>query len=126
MSKATSLILLKTNALNADLTVDILVDQKFIKKNDVNPINSQPKNKTKKLPLITNKIILITKQFINNINLSTLGSYLKYENAYIYTKTAMVKVKNIKLKEITSIYTSKLTQKLRFRTNQRPIFILYI
>jgi len=118
--------LLKTKALKADLTVDILVDQKFIKKNDVKPINSQPKNKTKKFPLITNKIILITKQFINKISLSTLGSYLKYEKAYMYTNTAIVKVKNIKLNEITSIYKSKLTQKFKFNTNQRPKFILYI
>jgi hypothetical protein len=81
INKATSLNLLKTNALKADFNVDILVDQKLIRKNEVNPINSQPKNKTKKLPLVTKQIILITKQFINKINLSTLGSYLKYENA---------------------------------------------
>ena len=77
ISNATSLNLLKTNALNADFKVDILVDQKLIKKKEVNPINSQPKNNTKKLPLVTKQIILITKQLINNINLSTLGSYLK-------------------------------------------------
>jgi hypothetical protein len=81
INKATSLNLLKTKALNADFNVEILVDQKLIKKNDVKPINSQPKNKTKKLPLVTKHIILITKQFINKINLSTLGSYLKYEKA---------------------------------------------
>jgi hypothetical protein len=75
----TSLNLLKTKALKADFNVDILVDQKLIKKKDVNPINSQPKNKTKKLPLVTKHIILITKQLIKSINLSTLGSYLKYE-----------------------------------------------
>jgi hypothetical protein len=79
--RETSLNLLKTNALKADLTVDILVDQKLIKKKDVKPISSQPKNKTKKLPLITKQIILITNEFINKINLSTFGSYLKYENA---------------------------------------------
>ena len=76
-NNATSLILLKTKALNADLTVDILVDQKFIKKNDVKPINSHPKNRTKKLPLITKQIILKTKEFINKSKRSTLGSYLK-------------------------------------------------
>jgi hypothetical protein len=54
-------------------------DQKLIKKNDVKPINSQPRNNTKKLPLETNKIILITKKFINKRRRSTLGSYLKYE-----------------------------------------------
>lgn len=80
-NKDTSLNLLKTKALKAAFNVEILVDQKLIKKNDVKPINSQPKNKTKKLPLVTNIIILITKQFIKSINLSTLGSYLKYENA---------------------------------------------
>jgi hypothetical protein len=92
-----SLNLLKTKALNADFNVDTLVDQKFIKKKEVKPINSQPKNKTKKLPLVTKHIILITKQFIKRINLSTLGSYLKYEKVYIYTNTAIVNVKNIKL-----------------------------
>jgi hypothetical protein len=71
--------LLKTYALNAALSVPIREDQKLIKKKDVNPINSQPKNKTKKLPLETNKIILITKKLINNNNLSTFGSYRKYE-----------------------------------------------
>jgi hypothetical protein len=69
--------LLKTNALKADFNVDTLVDQKLIKKKDVKPINSQPKNKTKKFPLVTKQIILITKQLINNIRRSTLGSYLK-------------------------------------------------
>ena len=77
INKETSLNLLKTKALNADFKVDILVDQKFIKKKEVKPINSQPKNKTKKLPLVTKQIILITKQFIKRINLSTFGSYLK-------------------------------------------------
>lgn len=76
-NKEASLNLLKTKALNADFNVDILVDQKLIKKNDVKPINSQPKNNTKKLPLVTRQIILITKQFIKRVNLSTLGSYLK-------------------------------------------------
>ena len=77
INKETSLNLLKINALNADFNVDTRVDQKLIKKNDVNPINSQPKNSTKKLPLVTKHTILITKQFIKSINLSTLGSYLK-------------------------------------------------
>ena len=64
-------------ALNADLSVDTLVDQKLIKKKDVKPISSQPKNKTKKFPLVTKHIILITKQFIKRIRRSTFGSYLK-------------------------------------------------
>jgi len=105
----TSLNLLKTKALNADFKVDILVDQKLIKKNEVKPINSQPKNKTNKLPLVTKHIILITKQFIKSINLSTFGSYLKYEKLYIYTNTAIVVVKNIKLNEIGSMHISKCT-----------------
>lgn len=76
-NKEASLNLLKTNALNADFNVDILVDQKLIKKKDVKPINSHPKNKTKKLPLVTKQIILITKQLIKSVSLSTFGSYLK-------------------------------------------------
>ena len=32
-----------------------------------------------KLPAETKTTILITKEFIKSINLSTLGSYLKYE-----------------------------------------------
>ena len=55
------------------------MDQKFIKKKEVNPINSHPKNKTKKLPLVTKQTILITNEFIKSVNRSTLGSYLKYE-----------------------------------------------
>ena len=103
----TSLNLLKTKALNAAFKVDIRVDQKLIRKNEVNPINSQPKNITNKLPAVTKHIILITKRFINSIKRSTLGSYLKYENVYIYTKTAIVSVKNIKLNEIGSMVNSK-------------------
>lgn len=109
INKDASLNLLKTKALNADFKVETLVDQKLIKKNEVKPISSQPRNKTKKLPLVTKHIILITKQFINKVNLSTLGSYLKYENVYIYTNTAIVNVKNIKLYDTESIKISKKT-----------------
>jgi len=70
----TSLNLLKVYALKADFKVLILVDQKLISINDVNPINSQPKNITKKLPLVTKITILITNELINRINLSTLAS----------------------------------------------------
>jgi hypothetical protein len=66
-----SLILLKINALKAALRVLIFVDQKFIKKNDVRPINSQPKNNTNKLPPITNIHILIINKFINKNKRST-------------------------------------------------------
>ena len=57
--------------------------QKLIKQKDVKPINSQPKNNIIVLPEVTKKIILITKDNINKRNLSTRGSYRKYEKAYI-------------------------------------------
>lgn len=76
-----SLSLLKVNALKADLSVATFVVQKLIKQKDVKPINSQPKNNIIVLPEVTKKIILITKDNRNNRNLSTRGSYLKYENA---------------------------------------------
>jgi hypothetical protein len=98
---------LKENALKAAFRVPTLVDQKLIKKKDVKPINSQPKNITIKLPDDTNKIILIINKFKNKINLSTKGSYLKYEKVYIYTKTPIVSVKNEKLIEVVSINKSK-------------------
>jgi hypothetical protein len=77
-----SLILLKEKALKAAFKVPTLVTQKLIKKKDVKPINSQPKNNIIKLPEETKKIILIIKEHKNNKNLSTKGSYLKYEKAY--------------------------------------------
>jgi hypothetical protein len=72
-----SLTLLKVKALNADFRVATLVVQKLIKKKDVRPISSQPKNNIIVLPEVTKKIILITKDNINSKNLSTRGSYLK-------------------------------------------------
>ena len=57
------------------------VVQKFIKQNDVKPINSHPKNNIIVFPDETKKIILTTKVSINNKNLSTKGSYLKYAKA---------------------------------------------
>lgn len=78
-----SLILLNVNALNADFNVAVFVVQKFIKQNDVKPINSHPKNNIIMFPDATKKIILITNDNKNNKNLSTSGSYLKYENAKI-------------------------------------------
>lgn len=62
-NKTTSLTLLNTNALNPAFTVLCLVFQKLIKKKDVKPINSQPKNNITKLPARTKIIILITKRF---------------------------------------------------------------
>jgi hypothetical protein len=93
----TSLNLLNIKALNAAFKVEILVVQKLIKKKEVKPINSQPKNKIIKFPAETRTIILITNKFKNINNLSTCGSYLKYAKAYIYTKNAIVVVKKIKL-----------------------------
>jgi hypothetical protein len=73
--------LLKVNALNADFSVATLVVQKLIKQKEVKPINSHPKNNIIVLPEVTKKIILITNDKINSKNLSTRGSYLKYEKA---------------------------------------------
>ena len=72
-----SLILLKVKALNADLRVATFVVQKLIRQNEVNPINSHPKNNIIVFPDVTKKIILITNDKMNNKNLSTRGSYLK-------------------------------------------------
>jgi hypothetical protein len=72
-----SLTLLKTNALRADLSVFNLAPQKLIRKNEVTPINSQPKKSTTRLPESTNKIILLTKRSKRVTNLSIFGSYLK-------------------------------------------------
>jgi hypothetical protein len=72
-----SLTLLNVKALNADFRVATLVVQKLIKKKDVRPMSSQPKNNIMVLPEVTKKIILITKDNINSKNLSTRGSYLK-------------------------------------------------
>jgi len=71
---ATSLILIKINALNAAFKVLIFVDQKFIKKKDVKPISSHPKNKTNKLPPKTKIHILTINRFINKNKRSTCGS----------------------------------------------------
>ncbi len=69
-----SLTLLKIKALKAALRVLILVDQKLIRKNDVKPISSQPKNKTNRLPPNTKIHILIMNKLINKNNRSTWGS----------------------------------------------------
>jgi hypothetical protein len=107
-NKNKSLALLNEKALNADLRVLTLQDQKLIKKKDVKPIISQPKKSITKFPEHTKKTILITKEFKKSINLSTNGSYLKYEKVYIYTNTAIVTVKKAKLKDTLSIKKSKL------------------
>ena len=94
---------MKVNALNADLSVAAFVVQKLIRQKDVKPINSQPKNSIIVLPEATKNNILITNDRIKSKNLSTKGSYLKYENAYINTKRAIVVVNYIKEKDIVSI-----------------------
>jgi len=81
INKKKSLTLLNENALKDDFNVDVLVVQKLIKKKEVKPINSHPKKSMIKLPEDTKKIILTTNDNKNNKNLSTKGSYRKYENA---------------------------------------------
>jgi hypothetical protein len=76
-NKNKSLVLLNEYALKADFNVPTFVDQKLIKKKEVNPIISQPKNIIIKLPEETRKTILIIKEFRNKTSLSTKGSYLK-------------------------------------------------
>jgi hypothetical protein len=58
--------------------VPLRVVQKFIKKKDVRPMSSQPKNMSIQLSATTRVAIEITNQFMNNKNLSALGSFLKY------------------------------------------------
>lgn len=73
-NKNRSLVLLNEYALKAAFKVPTRVDQKLIKKKDVNPIISHPKNKIIKFPDETKKTILIMNEFKNNTNLSTNGS----------------------------------------------------
>ena len=73
--------MLNVKALNADFRVAAFVVQKLIKQKEVKPISSHPKNNIMVLPEVTKKIILMTNDSINNKNLSTRGSYLKYEKA---------------------------------------------
>jgi hypothetical protein len=80
-----SLVLLNEYALNAALSVPTREDQKLIKKKDVKPIISHPKNKLIRLPEETKKTMLIINIFKKRTNLSTKGSYLKYEKVYTYT-----------------------------------------
>ena len=72
-----SLILLKIKALKLDLRVPRLLFQKLIKKKEVNPINSQPKNNVNKLFAKTRHNILKINQFNNKIKEFSLASYLK-------------------------------------------------
>ena len=76
-NKNKSLVLLNEKALNAAFKVPTLVDQKLIRKKEVNPINSHPKNNITKFPEETKKTILIINRFKKIIKRSTKGSYLK-------------------------------------------------
>lgn len=76
-NRKTSLSLLNTNAFIAAFSVPRLVVQKFIRKKDVSPINSHPKNKEIQLSETTKIDIAITNQFKNSKNLSAFGSFLK-------------------------------------------------
>jgi len=76
-NKNKSLVLLKEYALNAAFNVPTRADQKLIKKKDVSPIISHPKNKLIRFPEDTKKTILIINIFKNKTKRSTKGSYLK-------------------------------------------------
>ena len=77
INKNRSLNLLKTNALKLAFIVPLRKDQKFIRKNEVNPISSQPKYSNNALSEMTNNDILIINQFNKITNLSAWGSFLK-------------------------------------------------
>ena len=75
--KRRSLNLLNENALKLQPKVIALNFQKLINKNEVKPINSQPKINVKKLLPQTSMIIERINQLISKINSSSLSSYLK-------------------------------------------------
>ena len=77
INKNRSLNLLKTNALKLAFIVPLRKDQKFIRKNEFNPISSQPKYSNNALSEMTNNDILIINQFNKITNLSAWGSFLK-------------------------------------------------
>ncbi len=64
-NKKKSLNLLKENALKLAFRVPLLSFQKFIKKKEVKPISSHPKNKVNRLFANTRHSILKINQFIN-------------------------------------------------------------
>ena len=75
--KNKSLTLLKANAFKLHVKVIVRNFQKLISKNEVIPINSQPKINVKKLLPLTRIIIENTNQFIKSANSSLRYSYLK-------------------------------------------------
>ena len=76
-NKHISLIRLKLKALKLDFKVARRVYQKLIKKKDVNPINSQPKNNVKKLLLKIRRLILAIKLFNQSVKDASSASFLK-------------------------------------------------
>lgn len=84
-------------ALKLAFSVPTLVCQKFMRRNDVNPISSQPKKNITRLPASMSKLILSTKAFNNRSRLLTQGSYLKYAKVKKLTNTAIVMTSNKKL-----------------------------
>ena len=77
LNNSISLTKLNVIALKLDLTTPLLVCQKFIKKKDDKPINSQPKKIVKKFPENTRVIILSTNEFNQNKNRLSSPSPLK-------------------------------------------------
>ena len=76
-NKHISLIKLKLKALKLDFKVARRVDQKLIKKKEVSPINSHPKNNVKKLLLKIRRLILAIKLFNQNVKEASSASFLK-------------------------------------------------
>ena len=76
ITKQPSLNLLNIKALNALLSVVILLFQKFINKKEVTPIISQPSTKTNQFEAHKRVIIESTKDFKKIINKTILGSFL--------------------------------------------------
>jgi len=72
-----SLTKLKEKALKLDFKVARLDCQKLIKKNEVKPINSHPKNKVKKLLAKIRITILSIKEFNQKRNPISSASFLK-------------------------------------------------
>ena len=61
-----SLTLLNVKALNADFRVATLVVQKLIKKKDVRPMSSQPKNNIMVLPEVSRILYYNTRYLLRN------------------------------------------------------------
>jgi len=77
INKKISLIKLKLKALKLDFKVDRLACQKLIKKNEVSPISSHPKNNVKKFAAKTSTSILAINPLIQKEKVSSSASFLK-------------------------------------------------